>query len=279
MLCAMFPGQPLANEASLPTDRDFGEIAQLTRERTGLDLATFTWAGEPASGQVALQIYGTALSLHGQRLLRQGGKQPGIIAEHSMGIYPALAATGAFPEGEALELTGRIGRCLATMSGTTAYALGCVIGLPGTPVLALAENNNVYLANHNTSRHFLLAGEQHAVEDAMAEALVAGAFSVRTFPCDAPLHTPLVEAIAPQLRQIIVDYTFREPNTPLLEHIRQDCLTAADIPLFLEQELSQPVYWEATYLALRRAGVTAWQEVGRGDALKKYNRWIAAEQP
>ena len=111
----------------------------------------------------------------------------------------------------------------------------------------------------------------------MAEALSAGAFSVRTVPCDAPLHTPLLGAIAGELREIVGDYRYAEPVLPLMDHIDQDFLSAADIPDFLVRELCLPVHWELTYLALRKAGVTVFTEVGSGDALKKFNRWIASE--
>lgn len=277
MICFMYPGQPLALAPTLPADADFAAIADLAQQRTGYNLTTRQWIGTPQSDQVALQVYGCAMSLYRTRQLRATGLVPAIIAEHSMGIYPALAASGALSEGEALELTGRIGGCLAQLAATTRYALGCIIGLAATPLLAVAENNGVYLANHNTSRHFLLVGEQHNVEATLAEALAAGAFSVSLFPCDAPLHSPLIQPIVPGLQQIVSDYRFAEPTVPLMDHLEQDYLTAADIPDFLVAELGQPVYWEATYLALRRAGVTVWHEAGSGEALKKYNRWIASE--
>lgn len=276
MICFMFPGQPLAHDGALPDDADFAEIARLTRERTGLDLASFSWSGVPATEHVALQVYGTAMSLYRHRHLRQG-QQPAIIAEHSMGIYAAMAASGAVTEGVALELVWRIGARMAAMGRGREYALGCATGLTGAPLLAIAENCGVYLANRNTSRHFLLAGERHAIECAMAEALAAGAFSARTVPCDAPLHTPLLEEISGELREMVRDYRFAEPALPLMSHIDQDFLTAADLPEFLVRELCLPVDWEKTYLALRAAGVTVFTEVGAGDALRKYNRWIASE--
>ena len=277
MLCFMFPGQPLERAATLPDDKEFQGIADITRERTGLDLASFGWTAEAFSEQVALQVYGTAMSLYRNRRLRHLGERPAIVAEHSMGIYPAMAATGALPEGEALELAWRIGTCLAGMAQGRRYALGCVTGLTLPPLLAIAENCGVYLANHNTSRHFLLAGERQGIEEAMAEALGKGAFTARTFPCDAPLHTPLLEEIAGPLREIVSDYRYREPQHPLMEHIDQEYLTAADLPAFLVRELCLPVHWERTYLALRSAGATVFTEVGNGDSLKKYNRWIAGE--
>lgn len=277
MICFMFPGQPLAFDAALPVDDNFTAIADLTCSRTGFDPATLSWSGTQGSDQVALQVYGTATSLYHHRVLCDRGLAPALVAEHSMGIYPALAAVGSISEGEALELTFRIGACLTGMGGVNEYVLGCVTGLTGVPVMAIADNNNVYVANANTSRHFLLAGERHGVEAAMTEALAAGAFSVRTFPADAPLHTPLIETIASELEAIVADYRFHEPNVRLMEHIGQDYLTAGDIPGFLVRELCQPVNWEATCLALRKAGATVWHEPGSGASLTKYNRWIFTE--
>jgi [acyl-carrier-protein] S-malonyltransferase len=278
MICFMFPGQPLSHDVALPDDTDFIRIAALTRACTGLDLAGFAWNGEVRTDQVALQVYGTAVSLYRNRILRREGQHPAVVTEHSMGIYAALAACGAVGEEAALELTCRFGAAMAGMSTGREYALGCVTGLTLPPLLAMAENCGAYLANHNTSRHFLMAGERHAIECATAEALAAGAFSTRTVACDAPLHTPLMEEIGDGLRAIVADYRFAEPQLPLMEHIDQDYLTAADIPDFLVRELCLPVYWERTCLALRAAGATLFHEVGAGDSLKKYNRWIASEQ-
>jgi malonyl CoA-acyl carrier protein transacylase len=194
-----------------------------------------------------------------------------------MGIYPALAASGALSEGDAIEMAFRVGACMARMAPAGTYALGCMVGLTIEPLLAIAENNGVYVANLNTSRHFLLSGPRRNIEEAEAEALQAGAFSVRTFPSDAPLHTPLLAGLEGGLREIFAGYRYREPEVPLLDHIDQEYLTAGDLAEFLVRELTLPVYWEKSYRALRRAGVSSFYEAGAGDALKKYNRWIDSE--
>ena len=92
-----------------------------------------------------------------------------------------------------------------------------------------------------------------------------------------PIHTPLIAEIAGELLRIVAEYSFREPRIPLVEHIGQTALTAATIPAFLVDELCRPVYWEATYRALRSRGVTRFQEVGAGSVLSKFNRWIDSE--
>jgi [acyl-carrier-protein] S-malonyltransferase len=277
MNCFMFPGQPLERPAQLPDDPDFREIATMVRERACFDLESFAWTGREWTENVKLQLYGAAMSLYRARRLRREGLAPGIIAEHSMGIYAALAAADSLAEEEALELAFRIG-CAAVRAGLSGeYAIGCMVGLTLEPLLAIAGNNGVFLANHNTSRHFLLSGERLRMEAAVAEALASGAFSARTFPCDAPLHTPLMAEAAGDIRTILADYRYREPTVPLVSHIDQACLTAVDLADFMLRELELPVFWERTYYALKARGVARFVEVGAGESLRKYNRWIDSQ--
>ena len=281
MICWMFPGQPIAF-ADAPVDApsdyiEFRETARICRETTGFNPLESGTSSPDLSESVRLQLFGACISLHRFNQLTRQGDRPDLIAEHSMGIYPALAASGSIDATTALELTWRIGRCMAEMGNRREYALGCVIGLTRGPLEAVAANNGVHIANHNTSRHFLLAGEREQVAAALAEAKGSGAFSVSSFRCDAPLHTPLIAEISRELQRIVAEYSFREPQIPLVEHIAQTTLTAATIPAFLVDELCQPVYWETTYRVLRSRGVTRFQEVGSGSALAKFNRWIDSE--
>jgi len=278
MICWMFPGQPIAFADMPHDDADFQDIARLCRDTTGFNPLDDAITASDLSESVRLQLFGACVSLYRINRLTVQGIAPDLLAEHSMGIYPALAASGSIDRATALALTWRVGVCMAQMGRQRAYALGSVIGLPVEPLETIAASNGVHIANHNTSRHFLLAGEHIRVGAALLEAEAGGAFSVRSFPCDAPLHTPLIAEIAAELQRVVADYSFREPRIPLIEHIGQTTLTAARIPGFLVDELCRPVYWGATYRHLRSRGVTRFQEVGIGSALAKFNRWIDSEQ-
>ena len=131
----------MAFATSLPDDRDFAEIARMAGEKVFFDLTTLSWTKGEATENVKLQVYGAAMSLYRRRLLLSQGLRPDIVAEHSMGIYPALAACGSVSEEDALELAFRIGLCFAKMGEKDSYALGCVIGLPLEPLSAIAANN------------------------------------------------------------------------------------------------------------------------------------------
>jgi [acyl-carrier-protein] S-malonyltransferase len=274
MICFMFPGQPLTRDATLPDDADFNAVAVLARAYSGLNLSTFTWVGETHTEQVALQVYGVAMSLYRQRCLRSEGVKPAVAAEHSMGIYAALAGCGSVSEGEALEIAFRVGSLMEQHFYGRDYALGCLVGLTAEKLAVLAAESEVFIANHNTSHHFLLAGGRHDMEAILGEALASGAFSAKIFPCDAPLHTPLLAEAEGELTAIFRDYRYREPAIPLMNHIDQELLTAAEIPAFLMRELTETVNWEQTYRTLKRFGATRFVEVGAGNSLKKYNRWI-----
>jgi len=274
MLCFMFPGQPLFHDARLPDDADFAEIAALTRNLTGLDPVSFTWNGDARSEQVALQVYGVAMSLYRNRRLQAEGDKPAVVAEHSMGIYAALAACGSISDGDALEMVFRVGEIMEQRFQKREYALGCIVGMTAGQVSGLAREGAVYSANHNTSHHVLLAGGRREMEATLDEALRQGAFSAKLFHCDAPLHTPLLAEAEKELTAVFRDYRYRDPVIPVMNHIDQKFLTAGEIPDFLMRELIESVHWEQTYLSLKAFGVTRFVEVGVGDSLKKYNRWI-----
>lgn len=277
MTCFMFPGQPMAM-ANIPGDDPaFVEIARRCETASGFNPLDAEQTGRHLADSIRLQLFGAAMSLYRfDQLLRQHGP-PDIVAEHSMGIYAALTACGSIDGAAALELTCRVGVCLASMGARREYALGSVVGLAVEPLNSIAARHDVHIANHNTSRHFLLAGAQGNVQEATQEAEAIGAFSVGVFPCDAPLHTPLVAEVVPELHSIVADYRFREPRILLVDHLEQRRLTAADIPGFLVEELCRPVFWEKTCRVLKRDGVKRFYEVGAGQALTKFNRWIDSD--
>jgi malonyl CoA-acyl carrier protein transacylase len=277
MICWIFPGQPITFADMPSNDTEFQEIALLCRETTGFNPLESDSSASTLKESVRLQLLGACISLSRFNHLTRQGIGPDLIAEHSMGIYPALAASGSIDSATALALTCRIGSSMAQMFMQKEYSMGCVIGLTVGSLEAIASNNGVHIANHNTSRHFLLSGERFRVDSAMNEAMASGAYSVRAFPCDAPLHTPFMEKIAGELYRIVGEYSYSEPGNPLIDHINQKVLTAGTIPRFLVDELFLPVYWERTYRELRSRGATHFQEMGVGSTLSKFNRWIDSE--
>lgn len=275
MNCFMFPGLPLAAVVSFPDDDDFYEVAELVLRYGHHDLLTGAWPGAEGTQQMALQLQGLASSLYQLRKMAKIGIVPSLVAQHGLGIIPALVACNSVSEAAAVELSSALGECLASQGkGRERYALGEIAGLPLERVEELAAQHQVYLANHNTSLHFLLSGRQADIQHAVQQAQVLGAFSARSLHCDAPLHSPLLGPIEDALGKIIARFRYTEPVFPLINHLNQTYLGARDIPRFLLRGLQLPVYWERTYRAISAAGVGTCYEVGAGEALRRFNKWI-----
>jgi len=278
MICWMYPGQPLKFQVNPPEDRNFIEISEMCRNRATFDLINCSPLVSGMSPNVCMQVYGVATSLYNTRKMINSGIKPDIIAQHSMGIYPALSASGVISEEDALELTFRVGNCMSKMNLDNQYLLGCVIGLSADTILPLLPASGVYVANYNTSKHFLLAGLKVDIIKFLDTLSTAGAFSISRFNCDAPLHTPLMARISDELNVIFDDYCYAAPSIPLVSHNGEFINDAEDIRIFLHDELLRPVYWEKTFNFLKSVGCNRFIEVGSGTALKKFNRWIESEQ-
>jgi len=274
----MYPGQPLKFQTNPPEDLDFNEISKLCLKLAEFDLHNCSPLTSGMSTNVCMQIYGVAMSLYNTRKLIRSGNKPDIITQHSMGIYPALAASGVILEEEALEIAFRVGKCMESMNKENQYLLGCVIGLTADKLLPMLPATGAYIANFNTSKHFLLAGLKTDILKLLNKLSVAGAFSISHFNCDAPLHTPLMAQISNELNAIFNDYCYSAPTIPLVSHKGKYLSTAEDIRIFLHDELLCPVYWEKTVTFIKSSGFNKFIEVGSGTALKKFNRWIASEQ-
>lgn len=278
MICWMYPGQPLKFQPLQFEDHDFIEISELCRKQAEFDLISCLPLIPCMSQNVCMQVYGVAMSLYNTRKLISNGNRPDIITQHSMGIYPALAASGVIPEEDALEIAFRVGNCMAKMNTQNQYVLGCVIGLAAKTLLPMLPDSNTYVANFNTNKHFLLAGLKTDLLPLLDRVTAAGAFSAAHFACDAPLHTPLMEKVSAELNSIFDDYNYATPAVPLVSHNGETLKCAEEIRNFLHDELLCPVHWERTFKKLKTVGVTKFIEVGTGNALKKFNRWIESEQ-
>jgi len=280
MNCWMFPGQPLKFTPLPSGDANFQELASICRMRTGFD----PFESEPESRgkgmslHTGLQIHGTIMSLRKTRELLQSGAVPDIVAQHSMGIYPALAICGVISEGDALEMVALVGECMARIFKDEKYALGCAIGIEEPKLRSVISPHEVYFGNYNTSRHFLITGKKGDIEAAMEAAMGAGAFSVSIHNCDAPLHSPLMAEASGALKQIFSDYSYAAPHIPLMSHRGELLEHPEQIRAFLHDELLEPVFWEKSWHVLKKTGVDHFIEVGVGETLKKFNRWIESEQ-
>ncbi len=282
-----FPGQLrerviLEENHPLRNDPHFREWTEKAFRLTQFDLLRFSLkqGGENAGLSLKLQISTYLLSMIHFYRLRDAGWVPDVLAEHSMGIYAALAASEAISFEEGLFITDSIGRLLEKKGALHRGALASIIGLTLEEMERICSDlsgEKLTIANHNGSMHFVISGEEKGVEKAIALALSRKAVSASRLPFHTALHSPSLLALKDEIRDILKEIEIHPPQFPVFNHWTIQPLRKEEIKDFLCLEIGQPVYWDRCVERLIQEGVTRFIEVGHEKTLTKLIRWIDRE--
>jgi [acyl-carrier-protein] S-malonyltransferase len=286
-ICFCFPGQ-LQERPHLPAHRPlYGEglareMYQEALRVSGFDLLEFSFQErewEPYFN-VKLQLASYVISLiHYYRLQREGMVSH-VMAEHSMGIYPALVAAESIGFQEGLLLTRDIGLLIENRAREIGGSMCLVLGLEMDQIEGIRDQLDEYrisIANYNGSRNFVLSGLNGGIDRIIPLSLDLGAIAAHRLTFSAPLHCGLMEPVRAEIRGLVDRIDIREPTFPILNHMTLSLLEKGDIRAFLSEEICRPVYWEGCVRELVRRGVTWFIEVGYNATLCKLIRWIDRE--
>jgi [acyl-carrier-protein] S-malonyltransferase len=212
--------------------------------------------------------------------LRATGWNPDIFAEHSMGIYSALAASEAISFEEGLFITEAIGRLLKREGGIHQGGMASIIGLPLEEIQKICQDLNGFqlsIANYNGSMHFVLSGEEKGVDKAISFALSRKAVSATRLAFNTALHSPSLFSLREEIMTILQEIKVQPLKVPILNHWTIKPLRREEIKDFLSQEIGRPVYWVRCVEKLLQEGFTQFIEVGHETTLTKLMRWIDRE--
>jgi malonyl CoA-acyl carrier protein transacylase len=279
-----FPGQLrerliLEENHPLREDPHFKEWTERASKFNKFDLLNFCFSGEKrkVGFDLKLQISTYLLSMIHFYRLQAAGWVPDILAEHSMGIYAALAASEAVTFEEGLFIAESIGRLLEREGTLRRGGLASIIGLPLGEIEKICRDLNGYhlsIANYNGSMQFVLSGEEEGVEKAITLALSRKAISASRLSFNTALHSPSLLSLEEEIQNILKEIEIQPPKFPILNHWTVSLLKAGEIKGFLSQEIGRPVYWNRCMECLIREGVTQFIEVGHEATLTKLIRWI-----
>ena len=281
-----FPGQlhekPILKDHSLQEDPHFKELLTRTSRQTKFDLLNFSFGGEEEEEDPSLNLQMSTyfLSMVHFHRLRADGWNPDIFAEHSMGVYSALAASEAISFEEGLFITEAIGRLLKREGGIHQGGMASIIGLPLEEIQKICQDLNGFqlsIANYNGSMHFVLSGEEKGVDKAISFALSRKAVSATRLAFNTALHSPSLFSLREEIMTILQEIKVQPLKVPILNHWTIKPLRREEVKDFLSQEIGRPVYWVRCVEKLLQEGFTQFIEVGHETTLTKLLRWIDRE--
>ena len=218
---------------------------------------------------------------------------PTYTAGHSVGEYAALVASGALALEDAARLVRERGRLMHHEGTVCAGGMAAIIGMDeealqeicreataqGTAQLpdhAHPGQGRVTVANFNAPGQIVISGEQSALAVAMEMAKARGAKRAIPLAVSGAFHSPVMQPAAAGLARALATTEIHNADIPVISNISATPLDKAEaIREELAQQVASSVQWVRTIEYLVNTGVTAFIEIGPGQALTGMVKRIA----
>ena len=218
---------------------------------------------EPRNCQVALYVHHAVVF----SAWRGAGAMPAVTAGHSLGEYNALLAAAAMSFADGLRLVDQ--RAAATQQAAVLNPGGMVACLGG-PLAQLRDAcaaAGAHVANDNADGQLVVSGDEAALERFTGLAKDAGAKVVR-LEVGAAYHSPLMAGAVPTLQQALAGTSFANTDVPVIANVDAAPHRRGDEwPDLLARQVTAPVRWRESLLALQSEGVTDVVELGASAVL------------
>ena len=195
--------------------------------------------------------------------LRRQGREPALVAGHSLGELVALYAAGVFDAATGLELMLKRSTLMASAGGG---AMTAVIGFDRDQLDSLvAAHEGVVIANDNSAAQVVLSGTPEAVKSVSAELTCKRAIPL---PVSGAFHSPFMADAADAFASHLDGVTFEDARVPVLSNTDPSpSCDAGVIKQRLRDQMTRGVRWRETMEAMTAAEVDTLVEIGPGNVL------------
>jgi len=233
-----------------------------------LNSTEYTQPAMLAAGIATLRLWST-----------RGGKDPAVVAGHSLGEFTALVAAGVLEFPAAIALVRFRGRSMEEAVPAGTGAMAAVLGLDDAGVEAAcqeaAQGAVVEPVNFNSPGQVVIAGETAAVNRAIAAAKTRGAKRAVIIPVSVPSHSSLMRKAAERFGQHLTKVELRPARLRYISAVDAAVHSEPDdIRALLTRQLASPVKWVDTVRAIAGTGIAQLIECGPGKVLTGLNRRI-----
>ncbi len=195
--------------------------------------------------------------------LQRQGRQPALVAGHSLGELVALYAAGVFDAATGLELMLKRSTLMAAAGGG---AMTAVIGFDREQLESLVSaNDSVVIANDNSSAQVVLSGTPDAVKTVSEQLTCKRAIPL---PVSGAFHSPFMADAAKAFADHIDAIGFEDARVPVLSNTDPSpTCDGALIKQRLRDQMTTGVRWRETMDAMTSAQVDTLVEIGPGNVL------------
>ena len=207
---------------------------------------------------------------------------PDMVAGHSLGEFSALVAAGALSFADGLRLVAQRADAMQRACELNPSTMAAILGLPDDVIERIcaevaAETGEVVVpANYNCPGQVVISGSNEGIRIACERMKEAGAKRALPLPVGGAFHSPLMEPARADLAAAIENTPFQAPRCPIYQNVNaQPATDVATIKANLIAQLTAPVRWTQSVLAMTTDGATTFTECGPGKVLQGLVKKIA----
>jgi malonyl CoA-acyl carrier protein transacylase len=284
LVAAIFPGQGsqytdmfrgLVDESS-DARAVLGQLDSMARAAGRETLAEIAW--RPDNG-LGTRIWDTQWAMYLGDLLAWGvlqdmGFKPDVVASHSFGEFPSLAAVGAWSVEDGARAT-KARADAVERHGPRNGAMLSVIADRATVQSAIEPfTGQVWVCAENAPEQAVIGGTARIV-DAVEVILESRRVKSKRLAVPSPFHTPLLAAASDELAATIRSLPIATPRITTYSSTTTELLTrSADIHDSLIRQMTETVRWVSVVEKLYEAGARTFVEVGPSGVLTGLTRRI-----
>lgn len=259
--------------------KDFHEASEAARakfaaadEAIGFPLSKVMFEG-PEEELTRTSRCQPALYLHGLVALdllleKVPGLNPVAAAGLSLGEFTAHTAAGTFSFEDGLKIVAKRGGFMEEACEATQGAMAAMIGGADEDVAALAEENDVDVANYNCPGQTVISGDEAGVDAAVAAAKEKGIRKAVKLKVAGAYHSRLMQSAQDKLAAELADLEVGVPSIPVVCNFAAKAVSdPAEIREMLEKQVTGSVRWTASIEKLVADGHTTFIELGPGKVL------------
>lgn len=197
---------------------------------------------------------------------------PDMVAGHSLGEFSALVAAKVLSFEDGLRLVYARAMAMQNACEIEPSTMAAVLGLADEKVeeiCASIDTEIVVAANYNCPGQLVISGSIAGVNAACELLKAAGAKRALVLQVGGAFHSPLMEPARIELESAIHNTHFSAPICPIYQNVNaQAVIDINHIKSNLVAQLTAPVKWTQSVLAMVADGATDFVECGPGSVLQ-----------
>jgi len=239
-------------------------------EITGYDVRRLCWKGpmNKLAQTRYQQVAVTAVNLASWYALKAANALPDnpVLIGHSVGEYSALHAGGALDLEATFKAVHARAQWMEEQARNTDGAMYAVKGGTRAKVQDLLAHmglaGHVVIANDNSPRQVVIAGETAFVKTASAKLAEVGLPSVK-LPVNGAWHSPLMDGMLAGFGTLLNELPMHMPTSPILmNRTTREPASLDEIRANLTTHVVETVRWRETIDRLLQRGHTDFLEIG-----------------